>query len=213
LYPKLPKLYAITDPLLSGLSHQDQVDQLIAGGAALIQLRDKHSSPKDFYNAALECIRRAHAARVSIIINDRVDIAIAAAADGVHLGQDDLDPVAVRRLVGIERIIGFSTHTVQQAREAEGFPVDYVAIGPVFGTSTKSNPDPVVGVDGVIAVRACVSKPLVAIGGITLASAREVIAAGADSVAIISDLYRGGSIEERTRQYLTELHKSDSPSS
>ncbi|HEY6330292.1 MAG TPA: thiamine phosphate synthase [Blastocatellia bacterium] len=200
-----PKLYAITDPLVSRMSHLDQVERLIAGGATLIQLRDKSSSPNDFYDSAVGCIRHAHACGARIIINDRVDIAIAAAADGVHLGQDDLDPIAARRLLGPERIVGFSTHSLLQASEADRLPIDYIAIGPVFPTATKSNPDPVVGIELVAALRGRVSKPIVAIGGIVLARAREVIEAGADSVAVISDLYKTGSIEQRTKEYLLEL--------
>ena len=199
------RLYPITDPYISGLSHLDQVARLIKGGATLIQLRDKHASPREFYRATCECVALAHHYGARIVVNDRVDIAIAAGADGVHLGQDDLDPVAARGLLGPERIVGYSTHNLDQAARADGLPIDYIAIGPVFGTSTKVDPDPVVGLESVKAVRARVSKPLVAIGGITLGHAREVIAAGADSVAVIADLYSKGDIEGRTHQYLTEL--------
>jgi len=201
----LPRLYPITDTKLSGLSHLAQVELLISGGATLVQLRDKSCHSREFYAAAMDCVKLAHSRGARLIINDRVDIAIAAAADGVHLGQDDLPPEAARRLLGEDAIVGFSTHSLAQAVAADALPVDYIAIGPVFGTSTKLNPDPVVGLDLVTAVSANISKPLVAIGGIALDNAFEVINAGAVSVAVISDLYRGGQIEERTRLYIQTL--------
>lgn len=185
----LPKIYPITDTRISGLSHLEQVRRLIAGGARLIQLREKHSPAGEFYDAAVACIEYARAYDVRIIINDRVDIALAAHADGVHLGQDDLPPNEARRLMGEDALIGFSTHTVEQAQAEVAHAVDYIAIGPIFGTTTKTNPDPVVGLDGLAAVRNAVGDfPLVAIGGITRANARRVLDAGADGVAVISDL-------------------------
>src|SRR5580693_8009321 len=153
----LPRLYCITDPYLSGLSHLEQVERLIDGGATLIQLRDKKAGAAQFYQAACDCLKLAHNRGARIIINDRVDVALAADADGVHLGQDDLPPEAARRLLGEHKIIGFSTHNLEQAIEASAMPVDYIAIGPVFGTSTKENPDPVVGLDLVGRVRRNVS--------------------------------------------------------
>ena len=185
----LPKIYPITDTRISRISHLEQVRRLIAGGARLIQLREKHAPAGDFYDAAVACIEYAHARDVRIIINDRVDIAVAAHADGVHLGQDDLAPNEARRLTGGEALIGFSTHTIEQAQAAIAHAVDYIAIGPIFGTTTKTNPDPVVGLDGLAAVRNAVGDfPLVAIGGITRYNARSVLDAGADCVAVISDL-------------------------
>lgn len=203
----LPKLYPITDVRLSGLSHAQQVERLIAGGASLIQLREKYASPRDFYRDAEAALRiaREHGAR--LIINDRVDIALALRADGVHLGVDDLPPRAARELLGAKAIIGYSTHNITQAVDALELPVDYLAIGPVYATSSKENPEPVVGVDGLRLVRKAIgSFPLVAIGGITQARAREVVAAGADSIACISELLASsGSIEERTRQFLGDV--------
>jgi thiamine-phosphate pyrophosphorylase len=201
----LPRLYPITDVDISGLSHPDQVERLISGGATFIQLRDKKAGPRDFYHAALDCVKLAHARGARIIINDRVDIAIATAADGVHLGQDDLPPSAARQLLGERSIIGFSTHDPAQAAEADAMPVDYIAIGPVFRTSTKANPDPIVGIETLGEIKAGLSKPLVAIGGIVLGNAFEVISPGADSVAVISDLFSTGNIEQRTRAYLSVL--------
>jgi len=203
----LPKLYPITDVRLSGLSHAEQVARLSAGGATLVQLREKHLSPREFYREAEEALRVARSRSVHLIINDRVDIALALRADGVHLGQADLAPEAARRLLGERAVIGFSTHNIEQVREALSLPVDYIAIGPIFATSSKENPDPVVGLDGLRRVRQLVGEvPLVAIGGIGRESALEVLAAGAGSVAAISLLLsQPAEIERRTRELLARL--------
>jgi len=201
----LPKLYPITDTSISGLSHAEQIERLAAGGASLIQLREKHAFPREFYQAALEAMIVARRLGVQLVINDRVDIAIAVKADGVHLGQDDLPPAKARMLLGEDRIIGFSTHTLDQALEADSAPIDYIAIGPVFPTSTKENPDAIVGPADIRGIKSRISKPLVAIGGITLDSATSVIGAGADSVAVISDLLARADITERTRRFLELL--------
>ena len=201
----LPKLYPITDVSLSGRSHAEQVESLAAGGAALIQLRDKNASPRNLYDSALAAMKAARRLGVLLIVNDRVDIAIAAGADGVHLGQDDLPPERARLLLGPDRIIGFSTHTLEQALAADCLAVDYIAIGPMFQTSTKERPDPVVDLEVLGEIKRRVSKPLVAIGGITLERARLVIEAGADSIAVISDLYSAGDLTARTREFIQRL--------
>jgi thiamine-phosphate pyrophosphorylase len=204
---KLPKLYPITDTRLSGLRHAEQVRRLSAGGATFIQLREKHLAPREFYREAEEALSVARSLGVRLIINDRVDIALALQADGVHLGQDDLPPEAARELLGERAIIGFSTHTLEQAGVAARLPVDYLAIGPIFETSSKENPDPVVGLKGLRRVRETIGEiPLVAIGGIQLENARQVIETGADSIAVISLLLAGtAEIETRTREILTTL--------
>jgi thiamine-phosphate pyrophosphorylase len=185
----LPKVYPITDPYLSGLSHAEQVARLIEGGASLIQIRDKQAAPREFYREAAAALKVAHDHHARLIINDRVDIALALKADGVHLGQTDMPAEAARRLLGKEAIIGFSTHNIQQAKLATSFPVDYLAFGPVFQTSTKEKPDPVTG---LLVLREVVAMkgflPLVAIGGMTFANAVEVLKAGADAVAVIAEL-------------------------
>lgn len=201
----LPKLYPITDTRLSRLSHAEQVRRLAEGGATLVQLRDKHASPREFFEAAQEAVKLGRSLGVRIIINDRVDIAMAVRADGVHLGQDDFPPEKARLLLGEERVVGYSTHTLKQAVEADLLPVDYIAIGPVFSTSTKENPDPVIGLEGVRQIRENISKPLVAIGGITFDSVQSVLEAGADSLAVISDLYSSNNIAKRVRQYLKSI--------
>jgi len=199
----LPKIYPVTDVSLSKLAHLEQVKKLIEGGATLIQLRDKRASPKDFYGAAKEVLKFARAKKVKIIINDRVDIALAVEADGVHLGQDDLSPEYARKILGEKAIVGFSTHTLAQAVESIKLPIDYVAIGPVFSTTTKKNAEAVVGLEGVKKAREAIGDfPLVAIGGINLENFQEVLDAGADSVAIISDLVsEADKITERLKEF------------
>lgn len=204
----LPRLYPITDVRLSGLAHAEQVARLCAGGATLIQLRDKRASPREFYAAAEVALRVARACGARLIINDRADIALALGADGVHLGQDDLDPAAARQLLGPRAIIGYSTHNIAQAQAAALLPVSYVALGPVFATTSKDNPDPVVGLDGIARVRAALppSVPLVAIGGITQANARAVLAAGADTIAVIGALLAAPElIAARTAEFYRSL--------
>jgi len=187
---RLPRIYAITDVSISGLSHAEQVALLADGGATLVQIREKHAPPLQFYEQAKAARAVARERGVQIIINDRVDIALAVGADGVHLGQDDLPPEAARRLLGDNAVIGCSTHSLSQALEVTKLPVDYIAIGPIFQTSTKENPSPVVGLDGLRVVREAIGKlPLVAIGGITPANIEEVIEAGADAVAMIRGLW------------------------
>ncbi len=185
----LPKLYAITDTELSNCSHVEIVERLLAGGARLIQLRDKEASAKEMFEAAEACIKLTRAVGATLIVNDRVDIAIAADADGVHLGQEDLTVAEARALLGPGRIIGVSTHSLAQVEAALVTSANYLAVGPIFPTTTKANPDPAVGLELLRQARRSTSLPLVAIGGITLETVCEVLAAGADSVAVISALY------------------------
>jgi thiamine-phosphate pyrophosphorylase len=171
----------------------------------MVQLREKHASPREFFESALEAVKTARRLGVLLIVNDRVDIAIAAGADGVHLGQDDIPPARARALMGESRIIGFSTHTLEQATAAEFLPVDYIAIGPIYETTTRDNPHEVVGLEMLDEVRHAVSKPVVAIGGITIERAKAVINAGADGVAVISDLYCTDNLSKRVGEYLQLL--------
>jgi len=184
------RVYPLTDRNISGISHAEQVSRLSALGVSVIQLREKSLSSRDFYAETESAISTARNLGIKLIVNDRIDIALALKADGVHLGQDDLDPEVARRLMGPEAIIGISTHTLEQAQVASQMPVNYIAIGPVFPTLSKESPNAIVGLDGIRAVRNAIGKiPLVAIGGITLLSRREVLNAGADCVSIISDLW------------------------
>jgi thiamine-phosphate pyrophosphorylase len=161
--------------------------ELVAGGATLIQYRAKKLGPREMLSHARE-LRRVLNSDIILFFDDRADLCLAARFDGVHVGQEDLSPEGVRMVVGNGRWVGVSTHSPEQLRIADQSPADYLAIGPVFQTGTKENPDPVVGLEGIRTARALTTKPLVAIGGITRANAREVIAAGADSVAVIGDL-------------------------
>lgn len=201
---QLPKVYPITDRSLSGLSHVEQVRRLIEGGATLIQLRDKGTTAREFYNEAESALRIARAHGVRLIINDRVDVALALGADGVHLGQTDLPADCARRLLGERAIIGISTHSLGQAELGAQMSVDYVAFGPIFATSTKTNPDAVVGLEALRRVRSIVGAlPLVAIGGITISNAYEAWAVGADAVATIAALVSDpNQIQANLRQML-----------
>lgn len=200
----LPKIYPITNAELSGLSHEEQVRRLIGGGASFIQIREKVAASGDFYRSAAAAVRVAHERGAKIIINDRVDIALVTGADGVHLGQDDLPPEEARKILGPAAVIGFSTHSIDQVLRGMSLPIDYIAIGPIFETRTKENPDPVVGLESVRQVRAAVpDMPLVAIGGVSRMNVGEVLAAGADSVAVVSDIVGDGArISERMREFL-----------
>lgn len=201
---RLPRIYPITDRNISGLPHAEQVKMLIRGGAEIIQLREKLASPREFFEAAAPALELARDAGVSLIINDRVDIALAIKADGVHLGQHDLPPRNARELLGKHAIIGLSTHSVAQATSAVKEPVDYIAIGPIFYTQTKQDPDDIVGLDGLRAVRAAVGNvPLVAIGGINANNICSVFDAGADSAALIGALLsEPAEIETRTAVFI-----------
>jgi thiamine-phosphate pyrophosphorylase len=203
----IPRLYAIIDASLFAAQADpaaaiaSYARALMAGGVRLLQYRNKTGSARAMLGQARELKRGAAAAGVRLIMNDRADLCLAADFDGVHLGQDDLSPAAVRMIVGNQRWVGLSTHNPAQVRQADEWPVDYVAVGPVFATASKANPDPVIGLDGVRQARGLTHKPLVAIGGITRANCRAVIAAGADSVAVISDLLKDpqGASEEFAR--------------
>lgn len=204
---QLPRLYPILD---SGcFPNTDALfaaaEELAAAGCMLIQYRNKSGHACVMFEQARELKRRfaadshvsqrrrdmGHPLRdipIRLIMNDRADLCLAAEFEGVHVGQDDLSPESVRKIIGPDRWLGVSTHNPEQLSEADLSSADYLAIGPVFATSSKEKPDPVVGLEGVRRVRALTRKPLVAIGGITRANAASVIEAGADSVAVISDL-------------------------
>ncbi|MFN0278891.1 MAG: thiamine phosphate synthase [Pyrinomonadaceae bacterium] len=201
---ELPLIYPITDVRISGVSHFEQVERLIAGGATLIQLREKHASPREFYESAAEVIVIAKRRGVRIIINDRVDIALTLKADGVHLGQDDMPPELAKTILGENAIIGFSTHALEQAKRAIRLPIDYIAFGPIFPTKTKDTPDYVVGLKGLSDVRKVVGNlPLVAIGGINATNLSSVFEAGADSAAMISALVSDpAKIEDRMKKLI-----------
>jgi len=195
----LPRLYPILDTSCfhNGGSLFETAHELAATGCTLLQYRNKSFNARRMLDEAREL--KAHlGTSVKLIMNDRADLCLAAGFDGLHIGQDDLSPEAARRILGPDRWLGVSTHNPEQLAAAAKTSADYLAIGPVFATTSKANPDPVVGLEGVRRARELTRKPLVAIGGITRVNARSVIEAGADSVAVISDLLRdpGKSAEE-----------------
>ncbi len=194
----LPRLYAILDASCFPDSEDllRAAEELVAAGVTLIQYRNKSDDARVIVNQARELRQRCSRAGVpaphglKLILNDRADLCLAAEFDGVHVGQHDLSPEAARKIIGPERWLGVSTHNPQQVIEADRTSADYIAIGPVFSTGSKRNPAPVISLAGVRQARQLTRKPLVAIGGITRENCRSVIEAGADSVAVISDLIR-----------------------
>ena len=205
----LPRLYAIVDAEVltaRGVLLADFARDLRAAGVGLVQYRNKNGSPQDVLRAAAILREVFAGSPCRLILNDRADLAVLANFDGVHVGQGDLSPEDARRVVGPDRIVGFSTHTDEQARIAEQSSADYIAIGPIFATGTKPDASPIVGLEGVRRARALTTKPLVAIGGITRANARSVIDAGADSVAVISSLFAANqSPQQVARDFLARL--------
>jgi thiamine-phosphate pyrophosphorylase len=193
----VPRLYPIVDAACFATAEDliSFADQLVASGCTLLQYRNKSGNARVMLDQA-RSLRRQLRARapaphgLKLIMNDRADLCLIAEFDGVHVGQDDLLPESVRSIIGTGRWLGVSTHNPEQIEEADRTSADYLAIGPVFSTSSKDRPDPVVGLEGVRRARQFTRKPLVAIGGITRANAASVIEAGADSVAVISDLLR-----------------------
>lgn len=186
---KLPRLYAILDPSCFG-SGQDlffAAQQWCEAGVSLLQYRNKLGNARQMLEQARE-LRQSLGNTIRLIMDDRPDLAMAADFDGVHVGQDDLSPESARKVIGKDLWLGLSTHNPEQLADADQTSADYLAIGPVFATSSKQNPDPVVGLEGVRRARQLTKKPLVAIGGITRKNCIAVIEAGADSVAVISDL-------------------------
>ncbi|MGH9561870.1 MAG: thiamine phosphate synthase [Terracidiphilus sp.] len=195
-----PALYAILETSLTP-EPLELARKLVGAGVQILQVRDKRGSGRKIYEQARSLIT-LQSADVRIIVNDRPDIASIAEASGVHVGQDDLPPEEARKICKPPLWVGVSTHNLNQLREAEGTSADYIAVGPIFATDTKENPDPVVGLELLRAARLITRKPLVAIGGITVERAAEVFAAGADSVAVIRDLALADDVQQRARQYL-----------
>jgi thiamine-phosphate pyrophosphorylase len=186
---QLPRLYPILDAACFSAASEmfNAAEQLAAAGCTLLQYRDKSGNARQMLDQARE-LRTRLPANIKLIMNDRADLCLAAGFDGLHIGQDDLSPESARRIIGPTRWLGVSTHNPEQLAEADKTSADYVAIGPIFATTSKANPDPVVGLEGLRRARELTHKPLVAIGGITRANARSVTDAGADAVAVISDL-------------------------
>ena len=186
---QLPRLYPIltSDLFLDAGAMVAAAEELAAAGCTLLQYRNKSGNARQMLDEARE-LRARLGASVKLIMNDRADLCLAAGFDGLHVGQDDLLPESARRIIGPALWLGVSTHNPEQLAKADKTSADYLAIGPVFATTSKANPDPFVGLEGVRRARELTRKPLVAIGGITRENARSVIEAGADAVAVISDL-------------------------
>ena len=198
----LAPLYAILDPeQTNGRSPDLVLRQLLDGGAKMIQLRAKAMTSRDFLQLAKTARALTTSFECTLIVNDRVDIALASAADGVHLGQEDLPLQIGRKLLG-EKIIGISTHDIDQAREAERDGADYIGFGPMFGTITKQTGYTARGLERLKQIRAAVALPIVAIGGITEATVQDVWHAGADSAAIISDILKMEHIAAKVKAIL-----------
>jgi len=204
--PPRPFLYPIVDVAALGeRAVGGAVAALVAGGARVVQFRAKDLSDRRFLDLAAEALAAARAGGAALVVNDRPDVALILGADGVHLGQDDLDPHAVRTLLPPGTLLGVSTHTLEQLERAAGAPVDYLAIGPVFATRSKAAPDPVVGLEMVRKARALAAGTLVAIGGITEENARSVVEAGADGVAVISALLSQADLTAAGRRFTAAL--------
>jgi len=201
----LPRLYVILDAALITSPERDCAASLAEAGVRLLQYRNKSASARQYLGSSRELAELLCPRGVSFFVNDRPDVAFLAGASGVHIGQDDLDVEQARRVVGPDKLIGVSTHNLEQFERAASSSADYIAVGPVFITSSKANPDPVVGLAFLRKVRGLTEKPIVAIGGITLERASAAIEAGADSVAVISGILSAADPAARARQYITTL--------
>jgi thiamine-phosphate pyrophosphorylase len=201
----LPRLYVILDAALITSPERDCALSLAEAGVRLLQYRNKSALARQYLNMSRELADalRPHAA--SFFVNDRPDVAFLSGASGVHVGQDDLDVEQARRVVGRDKLVGVSTHNLEQFERAAASSADYIAVGPVFSTSSKANPDPVVGLDFIRKTRRLTDKPVIAIGGITLERAASAIEAGADSVAVINGILSATDPAQRAREYINTL--------
>ncbi len=205
----IPRLCAIIDAAQIGQRSPAAVAEiLLSAGVRLIQYREKRASSRELFQNSREIAVQVREPDTMFIVNDRADVARAVNADGVHVGQDDLPVELARRVLGPAKLIGYSTHLLAQVVEADRSSADYIAFGPIFPTQSKENPDPVVGPEGLSEARRRTRKPLVAIGGITVQNARAVIQAGADSVAVISDLLRASDPGARAKEFLRILDEA-----
>jgi thiamine-phosphate pyrophosphorylase len=198
----LPRFYPILDTGALRRCALDPVmaaEALLSSGVRILQFRHKGHYSRAVFAQAEQVAALCRRAGVMFVVNDRADIALLLEA-ALHVGQDDLPPADARRLIGSEHVLGFSTHSEEQLRTGDGEPVDYLAVGPLFGTTSKERPDPEVGLAALSRMRRITNKPLVAIGGITRATAPAVLAAGADSIAVIGDLLPD--IKERTEEWI-----------
>jgi thiamine-phosphate pyrophosphorylase len=201
----LPRFYVILDRALLTVPETECALGLADAGVRLVQYRHKSASARELLEVSRRLSTALTSRGVTFIVNDRADVAALSGASGVHVGQDDLRLEAARSVIGSGKLVGVSTHNLEQFQQAATSSADYIAVGPVFSTATKANPDPVVGTEFIRRVRPLTDKPIVAIGGITLERAAEVIQANADSVAVISDILRAPEPAWRARQYIDLL--------
>lgn len=202
----LPRVYPILDTeslRARGIAPVAAAAAFLDGGAGILQLRHKQHWSREIFENAREIARLCRECGAQLIVNDRADFALLLEA-GLHVGQEDLPPRDARKLMGSDAVIGFSSHNAGQLCAAGGEPVDYVALGPVYSTASKENPDPIIGVEAVRRCRALLDKPLVAIGGITMENAIDVLRAGADSVAVIAGLYPAATTTESLRRRMEQ---------
>jgi thiamine-phosphate pyrophosphorylase len=207
----LPRLYVILDAGAIQGPMSTIAGQLLSVGVRLLQYRGKNIAAREMLETSSTLAHMARNNGATFFVNDRPDVAWLAGADGVHVGQDDLDAEQARSLIGPNRWVGVSTHNVEQFQKAAGTSADYIAIGPIFRTSSKANPDPVVGTGMICQVRRLTQKPIVAIGGIRLEHAADVIGSGADSVAVISDIVAAADPAKRAEQFLERLYAVKRP--
>jgi thiamine-phosphate pyrophosphorylase len=201
----LPRLYVILDASLLTIPETECARQLVDAGVRLLQYRNKAASSRDLLESSKRLSSELMPRGVTFIVNDRADVAALAGASGVHVGQEDLGVEEARAVVGRSKLVGVSTHNRTQFEKAAASSADYIAVGPIFSTSTKSNPDPVVGTEFIRQVRPLTDKPIVAIGGISLERAGDVVRAGADSVAVISGILRAPDPGARARELMRIL--------
>jgi len=200
------RLYLIVDlELFPRINILEAVQEATAAGISALQLRVKQASTRDFFHLATQLASFLQSSSIPFIINDRVDIALACGADGVHLGQDDLPPEVARKILGPNKIIGLSVNTVTEAREAARSGVDYLGVGPIFPTSSKKNLRPLLGLEGLQKIRQVTSLPILAIGGINPENAAGVLQAGADGVAVISAILGAADITQQVKRFLQVL--------
>jgi thiamine-phosphate pyrophosphorylase len=201
----LPRIYPITDKLLARReSHLSILKDLARGGARIVQVRDKITPPRELLPDLMRCMEFAAGRGMMLIVNDRCDLALSSGASGVHLGQEDLPPDAARAILGEEKVLGFSTHSLPQVKKAQSLPVQYIGFGPVYATSTKKDALPPVGLKRLSRACSGSSVPVVAIGGIGLGQVREVLQSGAASVAVISALMQAENIARQMQRFLEQ---------
>lgn len=207
-------LYIIVDPhIVRRLTLVEALKEAAAGGAILFQYRDKTAPGRDLYHQAEQLRQAAHDRGATFIVNDRCDVALAVEADGVHLGQDDLPLSLAKAVMGPNKLIGISTHTSEQVREATAGGADYVGFGPIFSTASKTNHEPVVGVEGLRQARLLTPLPIFAIGGITVASAEGIMHAGADGIAVMSAVWAAPDIATAVHVLIERIARASRPMS